>query len=100
MTATRPGGIPPPMHVDFLAFSAPLMDCSCRELARGAQTVRREQSLCSKNLRKFPQMPGRRYPSRTSTVMQKTPTFSQMMHILKKRNCSAGNIPRHTSQNP
>ena len=28
MTVTRPGGIPPPRHVDFLAFSAPLMDCS------------------------------------------------------------------------
>ena len=66
MTCTRPGGIPPPRHVDFLAFSAPLMDCSCRELARGAQTVRREQSLCSKNLRKFLQMPGRWYPSRAS----------------------------------
>ena len=66
MTCTRPGGIPPPRHVDFLAFSAPLMDCSCRELARGAQTVRREQSLCSKNLRKFLQMPGQWYPSQGS----------------------------------
>ena len=66
MTATRPGGIPPPMHVDFLAFSAPLMDCSCRELALCAQTVRREQSLCSKNLRKFLQMPGQWYPSQVS----------------------------------
>ena len=99
MTYARPGEIPPPRHVDFLAFSAPLMDCSCRELALCAQTVRREQSLCSKNLRKFLQMPVRWYPSRTSAVMQKTPTFSQMMQILKKRNCSAGNIPRHTSKN-
>ena len=53
MTATRPGGIPPPRHVDFLAFSAPLMDCSCRELALCAQTVRREQSLCSKKSAKI-----------------------------------------------
>ena len=66
MTATRPGGIPPHRHVDFLAFSAPLMDCSCRELALCAQTVRREQSLCSKNLRKFLQMPVRWYPSQVS----------------------------------
>ena len=66
MTATRPGGIPPHRHVDFLAFSAPLMDCSCRKLAHSAQTVRREQSLCSKNLRKFLQMPVRWYPSRAS----------------------------------
>ena len=57
MTGTRPGGLPPHRHVDFLAFSAPLMDCSCRKLAHSAQTVRREQSLCSKNLRKFLQMP-------------------------------------------
>ena len=35
-------------------------------LAHSAQTVRREQSLCSKNLRKFLQMPVRWYPSRTS----------------------------------
>ena len=32
----------------------------------GAQTVRREQSLCSKNLRKFLQMPGQCYPSQVS----------------------------------
>ena len=76
MTYARPGEIPPPRHVDFLAFSAPLMDCSCRKLAHGAQTVRREQSLCSKNLRKFLQMPVRWYLSRTSTVMRKTPAFS------------------------
>ena len=66
MTATRPGGIPPHRHVHFLVFSAPLMDCSCRELALCAQTVRREQSLCSKNLRKFLQMPGQWYPSQGS----------------------------------
>ena len=66
MTATCPGGIPLHRHVDFLAFSAPLMDCSCRKLAHSAQTVRREQSLCSKNLRKFLQMPVRWYPSRAS----------------------------------
>ena len=79
MTSTRPGGIPPPRHIDFLAFSAPLMDCSCRKLAHGAQIVRREQSLCSKKLRKFLQMPGWWYPSRTSTVMRKTPTFSRTL---------------------
>ena len=66
MTATRPGGIPLHRHVDFLAFSAPPMDCSCRKLAHSAQTVRREQSLCSKNLRKFLQMPVKGYPSRAS----------------------------------
>ena len=39
----------------------------------GAQTVRREQSLCSKNLRKFLQMPVWWYPSQVSAGHAENP---------------------------
>ena len=72
---TRSGGMFPHRHVDFLAFSAQLIDCSRRKLARSAQTVHLKQSLCSKKLRKFLQMPVGEHPSRASALQQKTPMF-------------------------